>query len=113
MPKDSLRRAEGLAVAVIHTLERNGITVTAAARERVTSCTEPERILGWLDKSIAASTVDSLFEDPAEICRIAVSGTEDLARWETELDVGDGWAAPVTTTDRHRSSRAPAPRPSR
>ncbi|MEU6584631.1 hypothetical protein [Nocardia sp. NPDC046763] len=58
-------RAEGLAVAVIHTLERNGITITAAARERITSCTEPERLLDWLDKSITASTVDSLFEDPA------------------------------------------------
>ena len=58
-------RAEGLAVAVIHTLERNGITITAAARERITSCTEPERLLDWLDKSITVNTVDSLFEDPA------------------------------------------------
>ncbi|MGW4124353.1 hypothetical protein [Nocardia sp. NPDC004711] len=58
-------RAEGLAVAVIHTLERNGITITAAAHGRITSCTEPERLLDWLDKSIMASTVDSLFDDPA------------------------------------------------
>lgn len=56
-------RNEGIVVSVLHTLERRSIAVSDADRERIRSCTDPNRLLNWLDKAATATSVDVLFED--------------------------------------------------
>lgn len=54
--------AEGRAADILRILDRRGIEVSEAARERVTSCTDLEVLGAWLDRSLTASKAEELFE---------------------------------------------------
>ncbi|MFI1730160.1 hypothetical protein ACH40E_13165 [Streptomyces acidicola] len=55
-------RAEGRAEDILRVLDRRGIEVSEAVRERVTSCTDLEVLGNWLDRSLVASKAEELFE---------------------------------------------------
>jgi hypothetical protein len=54
-------RAEGEAAAILRVLNRRGIAVDDASRERIESCTDIEVLGTWLDRSIDAKQVSDLF----------------------------------------------------
>jgi hypothetical protein len=60
-------RAEGRAVGraedILRILDRRGIEVSEAVRERITSCTDLEVLGTWLDRSLTASNAEELFEE--------------------------------------------------
>ncbi|MBD0841179.1 hypothetical protein ICC28_21065 [Streptomyces sp. TRM68416] len=59
--------ARGEAKAVLSVLEAREIPVSDAIRERVTTCTDINRIDGWLRRAVTATRAEDLFaEDPSD-----------------------------------------------
>jgi hypothetical protein len=54
-------RAEGEARSVLAVLAARGFEVTAAARERITSCTDVDQLERWVSAAVTAASVDELF----------------------------------------------------
>jgi hypothetical protein len=54
---------KGRAADILRILDRRGIEVPDAARERVTSCTDLEVLGTWLDRSLTVSNAEELFEE--------------------------------------------------
>jgi hypothetical protein len=58
--------AKGEAKALLRVLERRGVTVPAAVRERVTNCTDLDTLNRWLDRALEVAEAEDLFaEDEA------------------------------------------------
>ncbi len=55
-------QAEGEAKAVLRILDRRGINVDDASRERIESCTDLELLGTWLDRSLTAKKATDLFD---------------------------------------------------
>ncbi|MEU5594263.1 hypothetical protein [Streptomyces sp. NPDC020298] len=53
--------AEGRATAVLRTLQRRGIEVTANTWERVTACTDLATLAHWLDSAFTVTNAEELF----------------------------------------------------
>ncbi|WP_051499937.1 hypothetical protein [Nocardia sp. BMG51109] len=54
-------RAEGVASAIVHLLERRQVTIPADARDRITSCTDRAILDTWLRRTVDATTIGELF----------------------------------------------------
>ncbi|WP_328749732.1 hypothetical protein OHT57_30430 [Streptomyces sp. NBC_00285] len=58
-------RAEGEAKGILSVLEVRGIPVPDRVRERITTCTDPDRMDAWLERSRTVERAEDLFaEDP-------------------------------------------------
>ncbi|MFH8468923.1 hypothetical protein [Streptomyces sp. NPDC017991] len=58
-------RADDRASLILRVLERRGMPVPEAARERITSCADLDILALWFDRSLTATAVEDLFaEDP-------------------------------------------------
>ncbi|MEU0671854.1 hypothetical protein ABZ330_03000 [Streptomyces sp. NPDC006172] len=55
-------RVEGRAADNLRILDRRGVEVSEAVRERVASCSDMDALGGWLDRSLTVSTAEDLFE---------------------------------------------------
>ncbi|MET8943317.1 hypothetical protein ABZX30_06945 [Streptomyces sp. NPDC004542] len=53
--------AEGRATAVLRTLQRRGIEVTANTWERITACTDLAVLARWMDLAFAVRNAEELF----------------------------------------------------
>jgi hypothetical protein len=56
-------RAEEAAHAVLTVLRARGFTVPDAARERILSQKDPERLERWLEKAVVAVSVDAVLDE--------------------------------------------------
>ncbi|KUN72027.1 hypothetical protein [Streptomyces griseorubiginosus] len=56
-------RAEGEAKGILSVLEVRGIPVTDSVRERITSCTDLDRMDTWLERSRTVERAEELFDD--------------------------------------------------
>jgi hypothetical protein len=54
--------AKGVAKAVLTILETRGLDVTAADRDRISSCTDLAQLQDWVRRAVTAKTVSDLFE---------------------------------------------------
>ena len=54
-------KVEGEAVAVIRILNARGISVPQDAHDRITQCTDLDRIEEWIDRAVTATTLDDVF----------------------------------------------------
>ncbi|WP_345556142.1 hypothetical protein [Streptomonospora halophila] len=52
---------KGMATVVLRVLESRGIPVPEEARERISSCTDLDRLDAWLDRAALVDSVDELF----------------------------------------------------
>ncbi|MDV9169137.1 hypothetical protein R6V09_03165 [Streptomyces sp. W16] len=58
-------RAEGEAKGILFVLEARGIPVPDSVRERITTCTDLDRMDAWLERSRTVERAEDLFaEDP-------------------------------------------------
>ncbi|MFD9982671.1 hypothetical protein ACFWZJ_20085 [Streptomyces massasporeus] len=55
--------AEGKAGAILRVLEKRGIPVPEAVRDRITTCTDLDTLTLWFDRSLTATTAEDLFTD--------------------------------------------------
>ncbi|HEY2294247.1 MAG TPA: hypothetical protein VGM86_26405 [Thermoanaerobaculia bacterium] len=58
-------RTEGTASAVLTVLRTRGLAVPEAARERILSQKDPERLERWLKKAVVAPSVAAVLDDPS------------------------------------------------
>ena len=58
-------RAEAAAHALLTVLRARGLTVPDAARERILSQKDPERLERWLEKAIVAASVAAVLDEPS------------------------------------------------
>ena len=58
-------RAEEAATAVLTVLRTRGLAVPEAARERILSQKDPERLERWLEKAVIAPSVAAVLDDPS------------------------------------------------
>jgi len=58
--------AAGEAKEVLRVLEVRGLVVSDDVRERVTTCTDLDRLNGWLDRAGAVDHAEELFTEEAE-----------------------------------------------
>ena len=56
-------RAEGEAKGILSVLEVRGIPVTDSVRERITGCTDLDRMDAWLERSRTVERAEDLFND--------------------------------------------------
>jgi hypothetical protein len=56
-------KAEGKAESVISVLEKRGVPIPQAARDRITSCTDLDTLTLWFDRSLTATTAEDLFAE--------------------------------------------------
>jgi hypothetical protein len=56
-------RAEGRAEDVLLVLEQRGLDVPDDVRRRVTDCTDPETLRGWLTRAVTAPKAEEIFDD--------------------------------------------------
>ncbi|MFF3937747.1 hypothetical protein [Streptomyces phaeofaciens] len=56
-------RAEGRAEDILRILDRRGVEVSEAVRERITSCADLEVLGTWLDRSLTATSAEELFAE--------------------------------------------------
>ncbi|MFE3546556.1 hypothetical protein ACFXK0_26635 [Nocardia sp. NPDC059177] len=56
-------REEGIADSILRILGRRGIDVPESAADKISTCHDRDQLVGWLDRSITARTVDELFSD--------------------------------------------------
>lgn len=54
------RLEEGIHV-LLRLLDRRGVAVSEAAREKITACTDTGLIEDWIDRAVTATTTDELF----------------------------------------------------
>jgi hypothetical protein len=59
-------RAESRAEDILLYLDARGIDVPDAARERITTCTDPDTLRAWLIRAVTADTADGLFDETAD-----------------------------------------------
>ncbi|MFI5677833.1 hypothetical protein [Streptomyces cellulosae] len=58
-------KAEGEAKGILFVLEVRGIPVSDSVRERITACTDLDRMDAWLERSRTVERAEDLFvEDP-------------------------------------------------
>ena len=57
-------RAETAARDVLTVLRARGLAVPDAARERILSQKDPERLERWLEKAAVAESVDAVIDEP-------------------------------------------------
>jgi len=57
-------RADEAARALLTVLRVRGIEVPEAARERILSHKDPERLERWLERAIVASSIAKVLDDP-------------------------------------------------
>ncbi|MFF7903302.1 hypothetical protein ACIP4X_12120 [Streptomyces sp. NPDC088817] len=60
-------KAEGEAKGVLRVLEVRGLPVSDDIRERITSCTDLDRLADWLDRSGTVERTEDLFVGNPEI----------------------------------------------
>ncbi|MEV2230785.1 hypothetical protein AB0H69_19690 [Streptomyces phaeochromogenes] len=60
-------RAEGEAKGILLVLEVRGIPVPADVRERVTTCTDLDRMDAWLERSRTVERAEDLFAENPEV----------------------------------------------
>ncbi len=58
-------RAEGQAKSILRLLDRRGVPVSEADRDRITSCTDLAVLDRWFDRAITATTTDEVFAGDA------------------------------------------------
>jgi len=58
-------RAEARARNVLTVLRARGLAVSDAARERILSQKDPERLQCWLKKTAVAASVDAVLDEPS------------------------------------------------
>lgn len=56
-------RTEGAAKGILSVLEVRGIPVTDSVRERITSCTDLDRMDSWLERSRTVERAEDLFDE--------------------------------------------------
>jgi hypothetical protein len=56
-------RAQGIAQSILLLLEQRDIAVPVGARERITSCSDPEVLRHWLARTITASCAEEIFAE--------------------------------------------------
>jgi predicted transposase YdaD len=54
-------RREGEADAILLVLEARGLDVSAAERERITSCTDLKQLKNWITRAVTAEKTGNLF----------------------------------------------------
>jgi hypothetical protein len=54
------RLEEGIHV-LLRLLDRRGVPVSEAAREKITACTDTGLVEDWIDRAVTATTADELF----------------------------------------------------
>ncbi|WP_306819873.1 hypothetical protein [Streptomyces sp. CA-210063] len=59
-------QAQGEAKGVLRVLEVRGIPVSMSARERITTCTDLDRLNNWLDRSGTVTHAEELFSEESE-----------------------------------------------
>lgn len=52
---------EGKAESILSVLEKRGIDPSQDIRDRITSCTDPDTLTLWFDRSLTATTAEDLF----------------------------------------------------
>jgi hypothetical protein len=57
-------RAEGEARALLTVLQARGIAVPDSVRERILAQKDLEQLKSWLNKSVVASSVNEVFDEP-------------------------------------------------
>ncbi|MEU6535014.1 hypothetical protein [Streptomyces sp. NPDC047000] len=57
-------RAEGKAEGILRVLEVRGLDVSDDVRERVTGCTDLDRLSDWLDRAVIVAEAEELFAEP-------------------------------------------------
>jgi hypothetical protein len=60
-------RAQGEAKGILSVLEVRGIPVPDSVRERITSCTDLDRMDAWLERSRTVERAEDLFVDDPEV----------------------------------------------
>ncbi|MFJ4202683.1 hypothetical protein ACIP2Y_24055 [Streptomyces sviceus] len=60
-------KAEGEAKGILSVLEVRGIPVTDSVRERITSCTDLDRMDAWLERSRTVERAEDLFAEDPEV----------------------------------------------
>ncbi len=58
--------AKGTAKSVLRLLQVRGLTVSDEVRDRVTACTDIDRLDTWLDRAVTAERAEDLFDGEAE-----------------------------------------------
>ncbi|MFI9755586.1 hypothetical protein [Streptomyces collinus] len=56
-------KAEGKAESILSVLQKRGIHVPEATRDRITSCTDLDTLTLWFDRSLTATTAEDLFAE--------------------------------------------------
>jgi hypothetical protein len=56
--------AKGRAADILRILDRRGIAVSGAVRERITSCADLDTLGIWLDRAITATSAAEVFGEP-------------------------------------------------
>ncbi|MFD5552858.1 hypothetical protein ACFWIA_03355 [Streptomyces sp. NPDC127068] len=56
-------RTDGRAVTIIDILGMRGLTIPDGVRERITSTTDEDTLIQWLERALTATAVDDLFVD--------------------------------------------------
>ncbi|MFE7550012.1 hypothetical protein ACFU6J_18635 [Streptomyces gardneri] len=56
-------RAQAGAAAILLVLEQRGLDVPDDVRARVTGCTDPEKLHGWLARAVTVATAEEIFAD--------------------------------------------------
>ncbi|MFD5227834.1 hypothetical protein ACFWJ5_04750 [Streptomyces qaidamensis] len=54
---------EGKAESILSVLDKRGIPVPEATRDRITTCTDLDTLTLWFDRSLTATTAEDLFTD--------------------------------------------------
>jgi hypothetical protein len=58
-------RAEEAANAVLTVLQTRGLAVPDAARERILSQKDPERLERWLKRAVVAASISAVLDEPS------------------------------------------------
>ncbi|WTW97084.1 hypothetical protein OG216_28645 [Streptomycetaceae bacterium NBC_01309] len=56
--------AKGRAADVVRVLERRGVAVSEADRQRVIECEDLDTLSAWFDRAFDVATADELFAEP-------------------------------------------------
>jgi hypothetical protein len=56
-------KAEGTVESLLRALEKRGVPIAPAARERITSCTDLDTLTRWFDRSLTVATAQELFSE--------------------------------------------------
>ncbi|MFD5481125.1 hypothetical protein [Streptomyces hawaiiensis] len=56
-------KAEDRVALILRVLEKRGISIPEATRDRITTCTDLDTLTLWFDRSLTATTAEDLFTD--------------------------------------------------